>query len=163
MDAMKTTPSTVPPSAFSRTLRKLLPPLLIMPTVALILSAFMAWANVGSGPAFAGAWARGFVSSLVILPLVLAALGPLERLVLRLFPGLHSFGRKIVVSLLTAFAIESVLSLAVTAINSPWNGGFAGSWWLAFSRSLPVGVLIGLCMAFVVKPRLARWMETARA
>ncbi len=160
---MKTTPSAVPPSAFMRTLRRLLPPLLIMPTVALILSAFMAWANVGFGPAFAGAWARGFVSSLVILPLVLAALGPLERGVLRLFPGLHSFGRKVIVSLLTAFAIESVLSLAVTAINSPWDSGFSHYWWMAFSRSLPVGVLIGLGMAFVVKPRLARMMEAARA
>ncbi len=159
---MQTTPHSES-SAPARTLRRIWPALLIMPTVAGILSAFMAWANVGFGSAFLATWARGFISSLVILPLVLACLGPLERLVLKLFPALHRYGRKIIVALLTAFCIESVLSLTVTAINSPWDGGFSSYWWMAFSRSLPVGVLIGLFMAFVLKPRLERMMQAARA
>lgn len=64
--------------------------------------------------------------------------------------------RKVAVSLLTAFAIESVLALAATAINAPWDQRFAGYWWLAFSRSLPAGVVVGLFMAFYLKPRLDR-------
>lgn len=156
---MKTPPQAAAPS----TLHKIWPALIIMPTVAGILSAFMAWANVGFGAAFLPTWVRGFCSSLVVLPLVLACLGPLERLVQRLFPALHRYSRKIVVSLLTAFCIESVLSLAATAINSAWDGGFASYWWMAFSRSLPIGVLIGLFMAFVLKPRLDRMMQGASA
>lgn len=155
---MKNLSPAAPPSALARTLRKILPPLILMPSVAFILSAFMTWANVGFGAAYLSTWARSFLSSLVILPLVLASLGPLERLVNRLFPTLHRVGRKFIVSLLTACAIESVLALAVTAINSPWNSGMGSYWWLAFSRSLPVGVLIGLFMAFYVKPRLDRMM-----
>jgi hypothetical protein len=160
---METTPNAAAPATPPSTLRKILPALIIMPTVAGVLSAFMAWANVGFGAAFLPTWARGFCSSLVILPLVLASLGPLERLVLRLFPAMHRFGRRLIVSLLTAFSIESVLSLAATAINSPWDAGFTSYWWMAFSRSLPVGVLIGLFMAFVLKPRLQRMMQPASA
>ncbi len=160
---MKTPRPAAPPSALARTLRKILPPLIIMPSVAFILSAFMTWANVGLGDAYLSTWGRSFLSSLVILPLVLASLGPLERLVSRRFPALHPFARKFVVSLLTAFAIESVLALAVSVINSPWDSGFGRYWWLAFSRSLPVGMLIGLLMAFYVKPRLDRMMQAGQA
>lgn len=160
---MNTTRPVAPPAAPVRTLRKLLPPLIIMPSVALVLSAFMTWANVGFGAAYLSTWLRSFCSSLVILPLVLASLGPLERLVFRLFPAMHGFARKIIVSLLTAFTIESVLALAVTLINSPWGSGMGHYWWTAFSRSLPVGVLIGFFMAFYVKPRLQRMMQAAQA
>jgi hypothetical protein len=159
---MKNPRPAAPPSAFVRTLRKILPPLILMPSVAFILSAFMTWANVGFGEAYLSTWGRSFLSSLVILPLVLASLGPLERLVNRLFPALHPFARKLVVSLLTAFAIESVLALAVTTINSPWDSSMGRYWWMAFSRSLPVGVLIGLFMAFYVKPKLDRMMQAGQ-
>lgn len=160
---MNTPHPVVPPSAAVRTLRRILPPLIIMPSVAFVLSAFMSWANVGFGAAYLSTWARSFLSSLVILPLVLASLGPLERLVNSVFPAMHRFGRKLIVSLLTALVIESVLALAVSAINGPWDSAFGPYWWRAFSRSLPVGVLIGLLMAFYVKPRLDRMMQAARA
>jgi hypothetical protein len=69
----------------------------------------------------------------------------------------------LVVSLLTAVAIESVLALAVTAINTPWDSAFGPAWWIAFSRSMPVGVLIGLFMGFYMKPKMDRMRQAAKA
>ncbi|MEY2683919.1 MAG: hypothetical protein RJA09_1063 [Pseudomonadota bacterium] len=129
-------------------------PLLILPTVAALLSGVMAWANVGLSEVFASTWLRGFVSSVLMLPVVLWGLSRLEVGVAALCPQWPPVVRKVVVSLLTACAIESVLALAATAINAPWEQGFAGYWWLAFSRSFPAGVVVGLFMAFYLKPRL---------
>jgi Protein of unknown function (DUF2798) len=141
--------------------QKIHPAFIIMPSVALILSGVMAWANVGLGDAFLPRWGKGFVTSLLVLPLVLMSLGALEKLVDALFESLHWIARKLIVSLLTAFALESVLALVVTAINTPWDQAFAPVWWMAFSRSMPVGILIGLFMSFYLKPKMDRMRRTA--
>ena len=150
------------PKSFSRVIKQVLPDLLILPSVALLLSAVMTWANVGFGDVFFSRWGRSFITSLVVLPLILLSLGALDRLVDRVFSTLHWVGRKLMVSLLTACVIESVLALAVTLINSPWDGTFGQTWWIAFSRSLPAGMLIGLFMGFYMKPRMDRMRAAAR-
>jgi hypothetical protein len=134
--------------------RKLSPVIFILPTVALLLSAFMTWANVGLGAAFPAIWARNFVASLVVLPLILAGIGSLDRVAAALLPRLGLFWRKLLVSLLTACVIESVLALVISLINSPWDASFSRFWWQAFSRSLPVGLVIGLFMGFYMKPKI---------
>lgn len=116
----------------------------------------MTWAGVGFGDEFFPRWGRSFLTSLVVLPLILMCLGALEQLVNRTFAPLHWVWRKLVVALLTAFAIESVLALGVTLINTHSDAGFGAAWWLAFSRSLPAGLLIGLVMTFYIKPKLDR-------
>jgi hypothetical protein len=151
------------PPPFSRRIRQLLPDALILPCVALLLSAVMTWANVGFGELFLARWGRSFITSLVVLPMILVCLGALDRLVNATFTTLHWVGRKLVVSLLTAVAIESVLALAVTAINTPWDSAFGPAWWIAFSRSMPVGVLIGLFMGFYMKPKMDRMRQAAKA
>lgn len=143
-------------SAPRRALRHMLPDLLLLPTVALLLSAVMTWANVGFGDLFLARWARGFVISLIVLPVVLIFLGILEKRVDILFASLHKFGRTLLVSLLAAVMIESALALAVTLISNAGTPEFARHWWMAFSRSLPVGVMIGLFMGFYMKPRMDR-------
>lgn len=142
---------------------QVLPHLLLLPSVALILSAVMTWANVGFGDEFLGRWGRSFITSLVVLPLILASLGALEKLVDRSLASMHWVMRKIVLALLTALAIESVLALVVTLINSPWDSTFGLSWWVAFSRSLPAGVLIGLFMVFYMKPKLDQMRQAAKS
>jgi hypothetical protein len=138
-------------------------PVVILPTVAMLLSAVMAWANVGFGDAFLPRWGRGFVTSLLVLPLILVSLGALEKWVDRVFSSMHRIARKLLVSLLTAFAIESVLALVVTAISAPWDSSFAPTWWITFSRSLPVGVVIGLFMGFYMKPKMDQMKKAALA
>ncbi|APW44530.1 DUF2798 domain-containing protein [Rhodoferax saidenbachensis] len=144
-------------------MRKLFPHILILPTVALLLSAFMTWANVGLGDAFPATWARNFVASLVVLPLILMGIGHLEHVAAVLLPRLAPFWRKLLVSLLTACVIESVLALVIALINSPWDATLARFWWLAFSRSLPIGLVIGLFMGFYMKPKIDRMKARAAA
>ena len=146
---------------FARLLCLVLPHVLMLSSVALVLSAIMTWANVGFGEEFLSRWGRSFVSSLVVLPMVLVCIGALEKLVDAIFPSMHRIGRMLAVSLLTACAIESVLALAATAINNPWDHTFGHFWWVAFSRSLPVGIVIGLFMGFYMKPKMDR-MNAAR-
>lgn len=159
---MKTQSSSASPKSFFRVLRQVLPHVLLLPSVALLLSAVMTWANVGLGEAFLPRWGKSLITSLVVLPMILVCLGTLERIVDNVFTSMHWVGRKLVVSLLTACAIESVLALAVTAINTPWDSTFGLSWWIAFSRSMPAGVLIGLFMGFYMKPKMDQMAQAAR-
>ena len=123
----------------------------------------MTWANVGFGELFFAQWGRSFITSLVVLPMILVSLGALDRLVDATLVNLHWVGRKLVTSLPTAVVIESVLALAITAINTPWGSTFGHAWWIAFSRSMPVGVLIGLFMGFYMKPKMDRMRQSAKA
>lgn len=160
---MNTKNSGARPKNLLAGVRKMLPGLLILPTVALILSGIMTWANVGFGDAFLPRWGKSFVTSLLVLPMILMCLGALERLVNRLFGNMHWIGRKLMVAMLTACAIETVLALATTMLNNPWDHSFSGVWWMAFSRSLPAGVVIGLFMTFYMKPKLDRMRLAAEA
>nr|WP_315464858.1 hypothetical protein [uncultured Rhodoferax sp.] len=135
-------------------LRKIPAPVFILPTIALLLSAFMTWANATVGTAFLALWARNFATSLVALPLILLGIGQLEKLVAAVAPGMGAFWRKVVVSLLSSLAIESLLALVISLINNPWDASLSAYWWQAFSRSLPVGLLIGFFMGFYMKPKL---------
>ena len=149
-------------SSSRRGLPQIPPALILLPTVALLLSAVMTWANVGFGELFLARWARGFVTCLLVLPMVLLLLGILEKRVEVLFTTLSKFARTVLVSMLAALMIESILALALTLISGAGSSEFAGLWWMAFSRSLPVGVLIGLFMGFYMKPRLDRLRVVAQ-
>lgn len=143
--------------------RQVLPHLIILPSIALLLSAVMAWANVGFGDAFLGRWARGFVTSLVVLPVVLSSLGVVESVVNRVFGAAPKLARKFIVAFSTAMLIESVLALFVTLTSGHAGHSFGAAWWLAFSRSLPLGVAIGLFMTFYMKPKLDQMSRAAQA
>ena len=146
----KSTSSTRPP------LRAILPALVLMPSVALVLSFIMTWAQVGFGPEFLARWGRGLLTTLLVLPFVLACLGALEKRVDKLLGNLHRVARKLVLAAVTACLIETVIAFAVTAVGHPLDWFFAGYWWLAFSRSLPAGLAIGVFMCFYMKPKLDR-------
>lgn len=160
---MQTSGASANPKSFLRVMRKILPHLLLLPSVALILSVVMTLSNVGFGDEFLGRWGRSFITSLVVLPLILASLGALEQIVDRALAPMHWITRKIVLALLTALAIECVLALVVTLINTLWGSTFGASWWLAFSRSLPAGMLIGLFMVFYMKPKLDQMTQAAKS
>jgi Protein of unknown function (DUF2798) len=149
------------PSPFPRILRQILPDLFILPTVAALLSGIMTWANVGFADEFMGRWARSFGVSLVMLPLILVGIGVLQKWLDQTLHFVHSLARKVLASLLIACVIETVLAVGVTAISHPLDAQFAQAWWLAFSRSLPAGVLVGLFMTFFLKPRMDRMRRAA--
>ena len=93
--------------------RKIPPPLFILPTVALLLSAFMTWANAQPGTPFLATWARNFATSVVFLPLILLCLVQVEKLLTLWAPKLQGKRLKLAVSLLGALLIESLLAAAI--------------------------------------------------
>ncbi len=97
--------------------------------------------------------------SLVLLPMELIGVGALEKQVDKTFASIHSVGRKLMVALLTACVMETVLALASALVNKRWNSTVGHFWWVAFSRSLPVGILIGLFMSFYMKPKMDRMKQ----
>lgn len=140
----------------SPALRRILPDLILLPSIALVLSAIMAWANVGFGDAFLPRWMRGFLTSLVLLPVILACLGVVERGVVAVARGLPRLAQKVMVAVVTAIFIESVLALAVTLSIWPNPAEFGAQWWAAFSRSYPAGLAISTFFVFYMKPKMQR-------
>lgn len=156
--------STPRPTAARRpSLRAILPDLVLLPSIALLLSGIMTWATIGFSPEFASRWGRSFLTTVLVLPIVLVGLGILEAQVDKLIGGMAWVARKLVVSVIAACFIETLIALAVTAVAHPLDASFGTNWWLAFSRSLPAGFLISLFMCFYMKPRMNRMRQAASA
>lgn len=116
----------------------------------------MAWASVGFGDAFPSRWMRGFVTSLVLLPVILACLGVVERGVVAVAGGLPRLAQKLSVTIMTAVFIESILAFAVTLSTWPDPAVFGVQWWVAFSRSYPAGLAISAFFVSYMKPKMQR-------
>ncbi|WP_163020499.1 DUF2798 domain-containing protein [Pseudomonas viridiflava] len=144
-------------------IRAILPPLVLLPSIALLLSFVMTWATLGIGPDFMTRWGRSFLSTLIVLPFVLAFLGLLEKAVDKVVGDIGEIAKKLIASMVTACFIETIIACAVTAVSHPFDSAFAGNWWLVFSRSLPVGLLISLFMCFYMKPKIDRMRHAAQA
>ena len=149
------------PRAAPPTWRRLLPLFTVMPFIALILSGVITWINLGWVDGFVARWLLAFLTALPVLPLGLITLMTLERVLrprLRFLPNVMA---GVVLALCTATIMETLMASAVTLSNHGLGPDFAAQWATAFWRSLPVGVVIGLLMTFVIKPRLARWTGVA--
>lgn len=141
--------------------RRLLPLFTVMPFIALILSGVITWITLGLVEGFVTRWRLAFLTALPVLPLGLITLITLERVLrprLRFLPNVMA---GLVLALCTATIMETLMASAVTLSNHGLGPDFAAQWATAFWRSLPVGLVIGLLMTFVIKPRLARWTGVA--
>lgn len=143
------------------TWRRLLPALAIMPTIALVLSGLITWINTGLGPGFMLMWLKAFAHALPVLPIGLLIMEGMQRLVAPLSGKTADWILKCVLGLGTAVIMETLLSSAVTYSIHGLSTGFTAHWMQAFLGSLPLGLLIGLTMAFVIRPRLQRWMAAS--
>lgn len=161
LDLNPASPPTAPRAAIAFGWRRLLPLFTLMPAIGLILSGLITWFNIGWTDEFGARWMRAFFTALPVMPLGLLIMLALDR---ALSPRLAAWPRvaaKVVLALCTAIVMELMMTSVVTYSNSGLVAGFAAQWAVAFVKSLPVGVLIGLTMSFLIKPRLDRWMEAA--
>jgi uncharacterized protein YacL len=101
---------------------------------------------------------RAFFTALPVMPLGMYIMMALDRVLKPRLSSLPNVAVKVVLALCTAVVMELMLASAVTFSNNGLGEGFVAQWAMAFLKSLPVGVMIGLCMAFLIKPRLDRWM-----
>ncbi|MDT4859099.1 hypothetical protein FQZ97_935980 [compost metagenome] len=156
MPSAPATPAPSPAPGFRW--RRLVPLFTIMPTICLILSGLITWLNLGWVDGFFGRWMLAFVTALPVMPVGLLTLLALDRV---LAPRLSAWPRvavQVVLALCAAVVMELLMASAVTLSNQGLSAAFPGQWLAAFLRSLPAGVVISLLMAFVIKPRLARWV-----
>lgn len=136
--------------------RRLVPLFTIMSTIALVLSGVITWINLGWVDGFVVRWLQAFVTALPVLPFGFVTLMTLEQLLrpcLRVLPNVMA---GVLLALCSAVVMETLMACAVTLSNHGLGQDFTTQWAAAFWRSLPVGVLIGLLMTFVIKPRMAR-------
>jgi hypothetical protein len=138
--------------------RRLLPLFILVPSIGLLLSGLITWLNIGWVDDFGARWMRAFFTALPVMPLGLFTMMALERVLKPRLGALPVVAVKVVLALCTAIVMELLMASAVTFSNNGLGAGFVAQWAMAFLNSLPVGVLIGLCMAFLIKPRLDRWM-----
>ena len=148
----------VPKAATVFRWRRLLPLITVLPVIGLILSGLITWLNIGWADDFVARWMRAFFTALPVMPVGLIIMSGLDRV---LSPRLAAWPRvaaKVALALCTGLVMEFMMATAVTYSNNGLGAGFIAQWAMAFVKSLPVGVLIGLTMSFLIKPRLDRWM-----
>lgn len=138
-------------------IKKVLPVLFILPAITLVLSGIITFINLGFANGFLGRWLKAFLVVLPVVPFVLIVMVVLERPLLRaLGRKLPDFAIKLILAVLTASAMELILSTVVTLTNLGAGAGFMRAWSEAFLKSLPMGFAVGLLMSFAVKPWLGR-------
>lgn len=135
--------------------RRWLPFGFVLCSICLVVSGLITWLNVGWTDDFATRWMRGVAFALPVVPLGLAIAMGLGRVLGARLTWLPSVMTKMILALLTGCVMELLIAGVVTLSNHGATAGYGSAWWAAFSRSLPVGVVIGLAMAFVIKP----WLE----
>lgn len=138
--------------------RRLLPLLIVLPTVGGLLSGLITWINLGWSADFGARWARAFLTALPVMPLGMGVMVALDRVLVPRLPAASPLATKVLLAVLTAVVMESLMATAVTLSNRGLGAEFPQWWARAFVQSLPVGLLIGLVMSFVVRPRLQRWV-----
>lgn len=147
-------PILTAPSPRPLRLRAIVPPLLILPTIGLLLSGVITWINIGFADDFMVRWMRGFLSALPVMLVAFAFMAVLDRKVQQVFANQNAVVRKLILAACTACMMELLLASAVTLSNRGLAPGFASAWGAAFLKSLPVGLCVSLFMGFVIKPRL---------
>lgn len=149
-------------AAASAPWRRLVPLITVLPAVGLLLSGLITWVNLGWTDDFVARWLHSFAMALPVMPLGLLLMVALDRaLSPRQLERLSPLAAKLLLALLTTVVMELLMSTVVTLANRGAGDGLGGAWTAAFVKSLPFGLLVGLAMAFLVKPRLDRWVRAA--
>ncbi|MFA7668844.1 MAG: DUF2798 domain-containing protein [Burkholderiaceae bacterium] len=130
--------------------------LVIPATIALLLSIVMTVVHYGLGADFLHNWVKSFAVALVVIPLALRAIPSVSAVVIRLAGIKHPVLLRVVVAMCVAILIECVIAFAVTLVQHGPAAGWAAWWAGLFIKALPLGLLIGVTMTFIVHPRLQK-------
>ncbi|MDX3904235.1 MAG: DUF2798 domain-containing protein [Pigmentiphaga sp.] len=128
----------------------------IQTLIALLLSAFITVVNYGLEPGFLLNWLKGFVSAMIVIPIALRAMPLIAGFWRRVLGQRPDWLIRITMAITVACLIEGVVSLAITLVQHGPQAGMLTMWGHSFIKALPIGLLIGFTMAFVVMPRIQR-------
>lgn len=157
-NARPQTPNTAP-----SVLRRLVPLAIVFPLIGLPLSGIMTWANIGFTPDFLLRWMLSLASAVPVMLVAVFLLGGLAKIVGFLLSKRSSLVQKLVLAVLMALTMECLMTTVITMHNLGLSTGFSHAWVTAFINALPVGIVLGLLMSFVIKPRIDRFVAASPA
>lgn len=122
-------------------------------TIAFLLSGAITLINQGFGPEFGVQWGKAFLLTFLLVPIVVQLIPRVKALLARVFrqtnPGT---GFKCLTACCVALMMESIIALALTALQFGLSSDFFARWAWAVVMALPLGITIGLVMVFRVEP-----------
>lgn len=86
----------------------------------------------------------------------LRAIPTVSAAVIRIAGIKHPVLLRVVVAMCVATLIECVIAFAVTMVQHGLAAGWPAWWAGLFIKALPLGLLIGFTMTFIVHPRLQK-------
>lgn len=131
--------------------------------IALLLSFAMTAINYGIKGEFFQNWAKGFIVAFIIIPLALRLIPIVARGVRAVIGNRTPFVLRSAVAVCVAVMMESLIALAVTFAQHGLASGWPMVWATTFVKALPLGLLIGVTMTFIVQPHMQRLAVSARA
>lgn len=131
--------------------------------IALLLSLVITMINYGFTEAFFRNWAKGFAVAFIIIPLALRLIPFVARGVRAVLGNRSIFVIRCGVAICVATMMEGLIALAITLAQRGLAPGWPVMWGAAFLKALPVGLLIGFTMTFLVQPRMQRLATLGQA
>lgn len=127
--------------------------------IALVISLVMTAINYGLKGAFFQNWAKGFIVAFIIIPLALRLIPIIARGVRVVIGNRTPFVLRCVVSIM----MEGLIALVVTFAQHGLTSGWPLVWATTVVKALPLGLLVGVTMTFIVQPRMQKLAASAPA
>ncbi len=130
-------------------------------TIALLLSLVMTVINYGFSGPFSQNWAKAFIVAFLIIPLALRLIPPIAAHTRAVLGNRSPFIVRSVVAICVAAMMEGLIALAVTLAQRGLAPGWPVMWGSTFLKALPIGLMIGFTMTFIVQPRMQKLASTS--
>lgn len=135
----------------------------VMTVVSASLTFLMTYLNKGFSDGFYYDWATSYLLALLVMaPTGFTAMYLFSKAINAAFANSPELAKKLLTACLMALVMESVMSATTTANNIGFEntGVYFDAWLNGFLGSLPLGLVIAMCMTFFVKPRLDKFLKS---
>lgn len=138
-----------------RKFQALYPVFLLSITIALCITGLVTWLQTGVDGGFAQRWLKAAAMAVVVmLPLGGLIMVQVGRVVSRWWGHHSELRQRTLFALLMGMSMEALATGMATSANVGLSADALAQWGSAYVRALPLGLCIGLFMAFVVRPWL---------
>ncbi|MDA5544368.1 MULTISPECIES: DUF2798 domain-containing protein [Yersinia] len=131
--------------------------------IALVISLVMTAINYGLKGAFFQNWAKGFIVAFIIIPLALRLIPIIARGVRVVIGNRTPFVLRCVIAVCVSIMMEGLIALVVTFAQHGLTSGWPLVWATTVVKALPLGLLVGVTMTFIVQPRMQKLAASAPA
>ncbi len=125
-------------------------------TIALLLSFVMTLINFGFSGNFIHNWIKGFVVAFFIIPLALSLIPIVANAIRLMARNCPTLALRSLTAVCVAALMEGMIALAVTVVQLGASPGWMNVWFTTFVKALPLGLIIGVTMTFIVQPRMQK-------